>query len=92
MKPAYYPSPADTYDAKELSAIFERLMCNIKPRTRLILELRFGFDGHEPHTLEAVGEKIGIGKERVRQIINRQLCLFRHWDYDKFFNDFRYKT
>jgi len=37
-------------------------------RSRDILILRFGLDGNEPQTLEKVGEKYQITRERVRQI------------------------
>jgi RNA polymerase primary sigma factor len=35
-----------------------------------ILALRFGLNGYEPHTLEDVGKKFGVTRERIRQIEN----------------------
>ena len=40
----------------------------LKPRQQTILKLRFGLGGGEPLTLEAIGEVVGITRERVRQI------------------------
>ena len=35
---------------------------------RDVLRLRFGLSGEEPMTLEAIGRKLGVTRERVRQI------------------------
>jgi len=40
----------------------------LKPRYKKVLVMRFGLDGKEPHTLEQVGKRLKITKERVRQI------------------------
>jgi RNA polymerase primary sigma factor len=37
-------------------------------RERRILVLRFGLGNHTPHTLDAIGKKLGLSRERVRQI------------------------
>lgn len=43
-------------------------MAQLSEREREVLSLRFGLGGHEQATLEEVGERIGITRERVRQI------------------------
>ncbi len=45
-------------------------------RTRNIFKLRFGFDC-EPHTLKELGNKFGITKERIRQILSREMEQIR---------------
>ena len=42
-------------------------------RERTILELRYGLGGNQPHTLEEVGRRFGVTRERVRQIETRTL-------------------
>lgn len=46
-------------------------------RERRILSLRYGLDGKKPRTLEEIGEKLGITRERVRQIEARALEKLR---------------
>ena len=44
------------------------LLAAIDDREATILRLRFGLDGEEPLTLKQIGERIGLTRERVRQI------------------------
>ncbi|MCS5630639.1 MAG: RNA polymerase sigma factor RpoD/SigA, partial [Pirellulaceae bacterium] len=41
---------------------------DMNPRDALILEMRFGLNGQQPHTLKEIGKRLGITRERVRQI------------------------
>ena len=47
-------------------------------REARILELRFGFDGNEPWTLDAIGEELGLTRERVRQLERDALDRLEH--------------
>ncbi|HEX4646860.1 MAG TPA: sigma factor-like helix-turn-helix DNA-binding protein, partial [Verrucomicrobiae bacterium] len=47
------------------------------PREATILRARFGLDGGAERTLEEVGEKFGVTRERVRQIQNIALRKLR---------------
>jgi len=42
-------------------------------REREVIELRYGLNGHQPLTLEQVGEAFGVTRERIRQIENNTL-------------------
>jgi RNA polymerase primary sigma factor len=42
-------------------------------RERRVIELRFGLDGEEPRTLEEVGQRFGVTRERIRQIESKTL-------------------
>jgi RNA polymerase primary sigma factor len=46
---------------------------DLNERMRLVLELRFGLNGHVPKTLEEVGAELGVTRERVRQLESRAL-------------------
>src|SRR5207248_6795168 len=45
-----------------------RAIKNLTPREQEVLTLRFGLNGSEPHTLEAVGRELHITRERARQL------------------------
>lgn len=47
-------------------------------RERTILLLRFGLNGEPPRTLEKIGERLGLTRERIRQVQNRALAKLRH--------------
>jgi RNA polymerase primary sigma factor len=55
---------------QELNAKVNQLLKDLPTREKNILRMRFGFDG-EAQTLEEIGEKIGLSRERVRQIEKR---------------------
>ena len=44
------------------------LMSALPPREQLILRRRYGFGGEEDHTLEQIGQSLGLSLERVRQL------------------------
>ena len=52
-------------------------MARLNPRMRHVLALRFGLEGQHPHTLEEVGNGLGITRERVRQLETRALRELR---------------
>ena len=49
----------------------ERMLRHLKPRERAVIELRFGLGAEEPRTLEAVGRRLKLSRERIRQIEER---------------------
>jgi RNA polymerase primary sigma factor len=49
----------------------ERMLGHLKPRERAVIELRFGLGTEEPRTLEEVGRRLNLSRERIRQIEER---------------------
>ena len=43
-------------------------MQRLNPRMQLVISQRFGLDGSKPRTLEEIGRRLGLTRERVRQI------------------------
>ena len=56
----------------------ERLLAPLTPREGEILRLRFGLDSGDPRTLEQVGNRLNVSRERIRQIEARALSKLRH--------------
>jgi RNA polymerase primary sigma factor len=50
------------------------LLGNLSWRERTVLELRYGLNGEDPQTLEQVGRRFGVTRERIRQIEVRSLA------------------
>ncbi|MFZ0710648.1 MAG: RNA polymerase sigma factor RpoD/SigA [Terrimicrobiaceae bacterium] len=63
-------------DKDTLEEIAEVLIL-LDDRERMIINSRFGLDGHEPKTLEEIGRKLGVTRERVRQLQNVALNRLR---------------
>jgi RNA polymerase primary sigma factor len=63
-------SPLDNLQEKSTSGDIKSVIDRLEDREAEIIQLRFGLDGNRPLTLEEVGERFDITRERVRQIQN----------------------
>ncbi len=71
-------SPVDAALLSVLRLEVEDILDTLTPRERRVLQLRFGLiDAHE-RTLEEVGRRFGLTRERIRQIENKALRKLRH--------------
>jgi RNA polymerase primary sigma factor len=70
-------SPAQETARVILAGHVKEIVHELKPRERRILEMRFGLNGQEMHTLEEVGEQFGVTRERIRQIEAKALEKIR---------------
>jgi RNA polymerase primary sigma factor len=70
--------PDDEAVAAILRELLEGILESLPPREVRILQLRYGLVDGESHTLEQVGRKLGVTRERVRQIEARALSRLRH--------------
>jgi RNA polymerase primary sigma factor len=72
------PSPIQsTYD-RMLRDKIEEVLDSLLPREARVLRMRFGLDNGHTYTLEEVGEKFGLTRERIRQIEGKALSRLRH--------------
>ena len=62
------PLPEEDVERRLEREALERALESLPERDRRVLELRYGLGGEEPHTLEHIGRRLGITRERVRQI------------------------
>jgi RNA polymerase primary sigma factor len=49
------------------------LLSTLTRREREIVKLRFGIDKRRDHTLDEIGKKMGLSRERIRQVIEKVL-------------------
>ena len=57
-------------------------------RERKVIELRFGLKGEHPRTLEEVGQKFGVTRERIRQIEAKTLAKLKAYRESQKLRDF----
>jgi RNA polymerase primary sigma factor len=72
------PNPSQLIQESMLRERVEQALDTLTPREARILRLRFGLDGSHPYTLEEVGAKFGLTRERIRQIEGKALRRLRH--------------
>ncbi len=65
---AQTPQPYEELVRRELANTMEQLMATLEPRQQQVLRLHFGMEDGNSYSLEEIGRRLGISKERVRQI------------------------
>ena len=61
-------SPMECVEQKERGEKVRRILHTLTPREERVIRLRFGIGEERDHTLEEIGEKLAVTRERVRQI------------------------
>ncbi len=74
----FTPTPIQSAYEKLLREKIEEVLDTLPPREARILRLRFGLENGHNYTLEEVGEKFGLTRERIRQIESKALRRLRH--------------
>lgn len=72
------PTPSDTAYHRLLQERLDDILTSLTPREARILRLRFGLQDGRSYTLEEVGRKFGLTRERIRQIEHEALDRLRH--------------
>ena len=72
------PTPTQSAYQNLLRDKIEDVLATLSPREARILRLRFGLHNGRPYTLEEVGQKFGLTRERIRQIEGKALRRLRH--------------
>ena len=80
--------PVETTDRELLREEVRRVLNNLTLRERQVIELRFGLADDHDHTLEEVGRRLKVTRERVRQIEERAIRKLRHPTSSRFLKDY----
>jgi len=83
------PSPAQVTYENMLRERVEQVLATLTPREARILRLRFGLGYDRPYTLEEVGQKFGLTRERIRQIEGKALRQLRQPGRARLLSDYR---
>lgn len=70
-------APDAQLDSNNVLGALPELLDQLPPRESIILQRRFGIDGKDPETLDKIGERLGVCRERVRQLQNEALGRLR---------------
>ena len=82
------PSPADAAAISMLREQLDEVLATLTDREQEVLRLRFGLDDGRQRTLEEVGQKFNVTRERIRQIEAKALRKLRHPTRSKKLRDY----
>ncbi len=77
------PTPETGLIYESLRKEINRAIATLTPREADVVKLYFGLDGHHPMTLEEIGEKFDLTRERVRQIKEKAIRRLKHTSRSK---------
>ena len=82
------PAPSDSASYSLLREQLCAILHTLTPREEQVIKLRFGLEDGRPRTLEEVGRKFEITRERIRQIEAKALRKLRHPSRSKTLKDY----
>ena len=82
------PAPSDSASYSLLREQLCAILHTLTPREEQVIKLRFGLEDGRPRTLEEVGRKFEITRERIRQIEAKALRKLRHPSRSKALKDY----
>ena len=77
------PTPDYSLMSESLKAEIERALSSLSEREAEVIKLYFGLNNDHPLTLEEIGEKFNLTRERVRQIKEKAIRRLRHTSRSK---------
>ena len=80
--------PVEMTDQRLLREEIRKVLNQLTMRERQVIELRFGLVDDHDHTLEEVGKKLKVTRERVRQIEERAIRKLRHPQASRILKDY----
>jgi RNA polymerase primary sigma factor len=77
-------APDEQTYVNALSEDMQKALDTLTDRERQILSLYFGLEGEEPLTLEEIGKRMDLTRERIRQIKEKAILRLRHNSRSKY--------
>ena len=84
------PAPEESASNTLLKEQLNEVLDTLTEREAMVLKLRFGLEDNKARTLEEVGERFDVTRERIRQIEAKALRKLRHPSRSKRLRDFLY--
>jgi RNA polymerase primary sigma factor len=85
-------SPLDIAIQDDMKRNISRSLSSLSPKEQSIIKKRFGIDEDMPHTLEEVGLKFDVTRERIRQIEVKAIRKLRHPSRSRWLREFLEKA
>jgi len=76
-------SPQDYVTRQMLKERLDAILKQLTEREEQVIRLRYGIDDQTPRTLEEVGQKFGVTRERIRQIEAKAICKLRSFSNEQ---------
>ncbi len=83
MESSEHPPPDENLINESLNREIERALSSLTEREAKIIRLYYGLGNKHPFTLEEIGEKINLTRERVRQIKEKAIKRLKHTTRNK---------
>jgi RNA polymerase sigma factor (sigma-70 family) len=71
------PQPDELVAEEQMRRGVEECLVHLTEREAFIVRLRYGLDSHEPHSLQEIGDLLGVSRERVRQLEKQAFAKLR---------------
>jgi RNA polymerase nonessential primary-like sigma factor len=71
--------PSDTTQVHEIERLLDGWIASLTPREKEVLEGRFGLHNHDLETLDTLSTRLGLTRERVRQVQNEALLKLKRF-------------
>ena len=82
------PQPYEELVQEELNHIMVDLLSTLDPRQQQVLRLHFGMEDYRVHSLDEIGQILGVSKERVRQVEKQAMDKLKKLGADMGLEDF----
>lgn len=76
-----FPPPPDVIHRQALKEKLQDILCKLSAREAKIIQLRFGLQNGRTYSRQEIGKKLGLNRERIRQLESSALKRLRHPRY-----------